>query len=83
MNKFTLLDIDEMEPMKAGPRDSHGQFIPRDCPICQNGKLTYERGVWRCDGLIDPEDDNKPLAACENVHFDGDPKPTNAADKSA
>lgn len=76
MSAFTLLDLDEMEPMRAGPRDNTGKFIPGDCPVCGNGTLQYEGGgVWRCDGLDAPECDDQPLFACENVHFDGDPKP--------
>lgn len=62
--------------MSPRPRDDKGHFIPLDCPRwqCGCGKLRHEgRGYWKCDGLADPEDVNKPLVECSFSHFDGDP----------
>lgn len=56
------------------PRDNRGHFVPLSCPYfgC-SGRLVYEgRGIWRCDGLIDPEDENKELEACGFFHVDGE-----------
>lgn len=65
------------------PRDDKGHFVPLDCPnpFCSAGKLVYEPhtytyaagGIWRCDGLVDPDDSNKELEACTFSHCDGDP----------
>lgn len=48
--------------------------MPLACPdINCGGTLRYEgEGHWRCDGLVDPNDENKPLLACPFVHFQGD-----------
>jgi hypothetical protein len=63
-----------MKPAKA-PRDDKGHFVPIACPdINCSGTLRYEgEGRWRCDGLVDPNHDDKPLYACPYVHFDGEP----------
>ena len=55
------------------PRDNKGRFVPRACPICDNGHLQPDGdGYWRCDGLLDPEDENKELEPCLYTHHDGD-----------
>lgn len=58
------------------PRDDKGRFVPLNCPVCGCGtlRLEVERGAscWRCDGLLDPENDLAPLEACYFTHFDGD-----------
>lgn len=69
MKTFTRLDLDELAPI--GPREPDGKFVSKSCPVCGNGTLVYEGlGIWRCDGLADPEDENKPLVACEYTHAD-------------
>ena len=50
-------------------RDERGRFKPHKCPVC-GGPLVMEthangRITWRCDALLDPEDDDKPLVACD------------------
>ena len=49
------------------PRDENGRFISTECPECGD-HLNYEKDkfgeAWVCYGLIDPEDDSKPLAPC-------------------
>jgi hypothetical protein len=63
------------------PYDEAGHFVSKQCPIegC-DGKLVYEgNGSWACDGLVDPNDENKELEACLYAHFDGEndgPLPT-------
>ena len=61
------------------PRDNKGHFVPLDCPdpLC-GGRLQEDSGyrgetIWTCDGLVDPEDDNKELQACNFSHRPGDP----------
>lgn len=63
--------------MKRLPRDDRGRFVPLECPNCFVGCLKLEdpRGVWECDGLMDPEDASKELEVCTYGHFDGDPWP--------
>ena len=64
--------------MMPNPRDDKGRFVPLDCPnpLC-SGRLQQDhefgREVWTCDGLVDPEDDNKELEACTFAHVPGDP----------
>jgi hypothetical protein len=36
-----------------------------DCPQCGNGKLKREAGMWRCNGLMDPDNNALPLQACD------------------
>lgn len=62
------------------PRGPDGRFFKwKDgCPVCGTGDVIcegeeYNRALWRCDGLIDPEDVNKPLDACPFTYVDGDP----------
>jgi hypothetical protein len=63
----------------TNPRDDKGHFVPRACPNPDcSGILQAEHEpgtglVWRCDGLIDPNDPNKELEACEFSHIDGQP----------
>ena len=59
------------------PRDDKGRFVPLDCPNCGCGRLRLEdtRGVWECDGLMDPEDPSKELEVCTYAHFDRDQWP--------
>ena len=54
------------------PRLRNGQFLSRECPRCGNG--TLQRAAdndWRCDGLLDPDDPDKELIACEYGVYDG------------
>lgn len=61
-----------MEP--KAPKDEKGRFISRDCGCCGYGTLQHEgNGVWRCDGLADPEHDDMPLIECPQLHIDGEP----------
>lgn len=56
------------------PRDDKGHAVPVDCPKNCSGRLRYEgHGFWRCDGLVDPEDDENPLEACGFMHEDRKP----------
>ena len=57
------------------PQDNLGRFVPLTCPdINCGGVLRYEGdGCWRCDGLVDPNDDDKPLFACPFRHYQGEP----------
>lgn len=58
------------------PRDHMGRFVPAECPLpeCGCGTLRNDgRGVWRCDGLADPECDDQELVACTFTHIDGEP----------
>lgn len=64
------------------PIDDKGRFVPLTCPdINCGGELRLEADpmtgalVWRCDGLIDPCDDNKPLEACSFTHWQGEAYP--------
>lgn len=56
------------------PRDDHGHFVPLECPVSGcDGKLVHEGdGIWQCNGLVDPDDENKQLEACRYAHFDGE-----------
>ncbi len=60
------------------PYDDRGRFVQLECADKNcDGKLVYEAdarfgGHWRCDGLVDPNDDRKELQACPRTHFDGD-----------
>jgi hypothetical protein len=65
------------------PRDNKGHFVPLDCldANCSAGRLVYEPKrypgqpivhVWRCDGLLDPNDPSKELEACPFSHIDGE-----------
>lgn len=47
------------------PRNYRGRLVSPYCPECGNGTLFLEGGLWRCDGLADPEDENLPLDRCE------------------
>lgn len=68
-NVFAVLDN---ERRRQGPRDERGHFLSRECPRCGCGTLQFEgRGVWRCDGLKDPERADQELEACDYTHFDG------------
>lgn len=62
------------------PYDDKGHFVSRECPNPDcDGTLQYEVdpltkvGIWRCDGLVDPNDPNKELEACDFSHTDGEP----------
>ncbi len=60
------------ERERCGPYDNRGRKVSRECPQCGCGKLRFEgHGIWRCDGLMDPEDDAKELEACDFTHEDG------------
>lgn len=59
------------------PYDDKGRYVSLSCPLaeCGAGTLRYESdGMWHCDGLIDPGDDDKPLEACWYFHIDGKPR---------
>lgn len=54
------------------PRNPDGRYIETKlCPVCGNGELLPCEdiigfgGTWECNGLDDPNDDNKPLVACD------------------
>lgn len=58
------------------PYDERGRFVPMNCPAdnCGSGTLQSEGlGVWRCDGLAEPERVDQPLYACGFTHVDGEP----------
>ena len=68
--------------MTARPRLKDGRFVSTDCPVCGCGTLQQETpNEWRCDGLRDPEDQNKELEACEYGIYFGEivGLPSNAA----
>ena len=48
------------------PRNNNGRFVPLACPMpnCA-GTLRRESGVWRCDGLAEPERLDQELYACQ------------------
>lgn len=50
------------------PRDRHGRFVsvPSECPVCGDSLVLDdpEEPQWHCEGLVDPEDDSKPLQPC-------------------
>lgn len=50
------------------PKDARGRFLAKTCPEC-GGAMEFNSGMfgneWYCTGLVDPEDDSKPLACCE------------------
>lgn len=56
------------------PRDSRGHFVSMRCPMSAcDGHLQAEEDrvlgtVWRCDGLIDPENPAVELQPCPYVH---------------
>lgn len=61
------------------PYDNKGHKVPFDCPNPNcSGRLQPEttsaecKTIWRCDGLVDPNDPRKELEACEFTHTDGD-----------
>ncbi len=55
------------------PQDDKGRFVPLTCPdVNCSGMLRHEGdGLWRCDGLVDPNDENKELEACNFIHRQG------------
>lgn len=58
------------------PIDDKGRFVPFMCPDPNcSGKLVLEGDVWVCDGLVDPNDENKELQECHFMHVDGDKYP--------
>lgn len=67
--------MEQREKVARASRDNRGRYISTDCPECGYGTLKDEGGgYWRCDGLADPGDVNKPLVACTYAHFDGEPR---------
>lgn len=58
-------------------RDNSGRFRPRVCPVCGDPLVmeTHADGsvTWRCDALLDPEDDDKELEACPYETRSGEP----------
>lgn len=58
---------------KACPNpDCDGTLQPESVRDLQSGKL-IGKTLWRCNGLVDPNDPDKELQACEFSHMDGDP----------
>ena len=66
--------------MSKRPYDDKGRFVPLNCPLlgCSAGKLVLEGDeafhIWRCDGLLDPEDDHAELEPCWFHHIDREPR---------
>jgi hypothetical protein len=60
------------------PYDALGRKVTRKCPLPEcEGTLQADgcsggRTLWRCDGLVDPQNVNAPLQAWEFGHVDGD-----------
>lgn len=54
--------------MDKQPRNSEGQFVSPKCDVCGCGDLvpSGEPGVFECNGLIDPENENVELQPCTN-----------------
>jgi len=66
--------------MPQQPYDEKGRKVSRECPnpdCC--GTLQFEEDrltgykVWRCDGLVDPNNPNIELQPCWFSHNDGEP----------
>lgn len=75
-NKQTTYKVPVKPKRSDRLRDSRGQFIKKECPECGD-QLVMECHAdgaitWRCDGLIDPEDENKELQACKYETWSGD-----------
>lgn len=67
-----LHHADKCTDQRRFPRDAIGRAISKDCPKCGYGKLEYAgNGFWTCNGLMDPENPQKELEACDFVHEDG------------
>lgn len=63
------------------PYDERGRKVVKACPnpdCC--GTLQHQGdGLWECDGLVDPNDQQKELEACAFSHQDGEPYNTTTA----
>jgi len=55
----------------VGPRLADGRFVSAACPDCGYGTLRQEGADWRCDGLVDPENDAQGLQPCERAIVSG------------
>jgi len=63
---------DCIEPQR--PYDETGKYVSMQCPYCGYGVLRYQGNkLWACDGLADPDRDDKDLETCEWFHIDGQP----------
>lgn len=72
VNDLISASSNERDRLSSHPYDRRGRFIKRQCALCGCGILRYAGGgLWECDGLIDPDDDNKPLEPCPNYHING------------
>jgi hypothetical protein len=60
------------------PRDNRGRAVKQGpCDKCGYRQLQYEGdGSWLCNGLADPQHDDKPLIECPHYHIDGEPART-------
>ena len=59
----------------GAPYDLRGQFVPRQCPVdgCDGTLRPDGPNHWACDGLLDPNDENKELQPCRYSHHNGEP----------
>jgi hypothetical protein len=60
-------------------RDSKGQFFVPICPACKEPMVfdgsSCGTNSFRCDELLDPENDAMPLQACLETFTDGEERP--------
>jgi hypothetical protein len=57
------------------PHDDKGKYVSLACPMlnCGGGTLRFEGdGLWRCDGLAEPDRADQDLYACPFTHRDGE-----------
>ena len=78
---MSILKGHPTDTIQRRPYDSHGQYVPLDCSLCGAGKLQHQgvdsvngKGFWACGGLLDPEDADRDLEPCPNIHYDGEPR---------
>lgn len=70
-----------MNNLPLYPRGHDGRYFSfrAGCPVCGDkvvcDGVEYGRAHFHCTGLVDPNDENKPLEACDFQYFDGDPWP--------
>jgi hypothetical protein len=52
--------------MITNPRNHKGQYVSNKCknPLCSGKLVQVTPTLWECDGLVDPDDPNKELQAC-------------------
>ena len=66
-----------MSTLPLYPRGPDGRMFRFDgCPMCGDDVVCdgeqYGRAHWHCTGLVDPENNSQPLAACPFEYTDGD-----------